>query len=160
MSVYFLRTPKGRSGFNCIGLLTFVANVLFGAGADCLTNPSTHNGFIQSQGDIAYDPPAAPTGLSARVAVGPTAPLRWNENNEPDLWGYRVSYVPVGGGTSRSADLGPTNSTELLIPTAGQWQVIVAAYDAMGNLSQASSPVIVTTTVDAVAVYLPLIVKH
>jgi hypothetical protein len=138
---------------------TGVIAILFGAGAECLTNPSTDGGFIQGQGDIAYDPPAAPTGLSAGAAVGPTAPLRWNENTEPDVWGYRITYVPLGGGTPFSVNIGPANSTDLLIPSAGQWQVTVAAYDAMGNLSPASNSVVVTTTVDAPAIYLPLIVK-
>lgn len=136
-----------------------VIAVLFGAGADCLTNPSTDGGFIQTQGDIAYDPPAQPTGLSAGTAVGPLAPLRWNENSEPDLWGYRISYTRVGGGASFTIDLGPANATWLLIPTAGQWQVSIAAYDAMGRLSPSSNSVIVTTTVDAPAVYLPAISK-
>lgn len=87
-----------------------VIAVLFGGGAACSTQPSTDGGFIQSQGDIAYDPPAQPTGLSAGTAVGPTVPLRWNENSEPDLWGYRVSYTPVGGGTSFTVNLGPANA--------------------------------------------------
>jgi hypothetical protein len=138
---------------------TGVVAVLFGAGATCLTSPSTDGGFIQGQGDIAYDPPPTPTGLSAGAAVGPTVPLRWNELGEPDLWGYRITYVPVGGSTPLMVDVGPANATWLLIPTAGQWQVTIAAYDAMGRLSPASSPVIVTTTVDAPAVYLPLILK-
>jgi hypothetical protein len=138
---------------------TGVIAILFGAGAECLTHPSTDGGFIQGQGDIAYDPPGAPTGLSAGAAVGPIVPLRWNENSEPDMWGYRITRVPAGGGTPLSADVGPGNSTALLIPTAGQWQVTIAAYDAMGQLSPASSPVIVTTTVDAPALYLPLIIK-
>ena len=56
-------------------------------------------------------------------------------------------------------NVGPANSTVLLIPTAGQWQVTVAAYDTMGNLSPASDAVVVTTMVDAQAIYLPLIVK-
>ena len=65
----------------------------------------------------------------------------------------------MGGGTPRSVNVGPANSTGLLIPTAGQWQVTVAAYDAMGQLSAASSAIIITTTVDAPAVYLPVIMK-
>jgi hypothetical protein len=138
---------------------TGVIAILFGAGADCLTNPSTDGGFIQGQGDIAYDLPAAPTGLSAGVPVGPSVPLRWNESGEPDLWGYRITRVPAGGGTPFSVDVGPANSAALFIPTAGQWQVTVAAYDAMGHLGPASSSIIVTTTVDAPAVYLPLIIK-
>jgi len=124
-----------------------------------LTQPSTDGGFIQGQSDIAYDAPAAPTGLSAGAPVGPSVPLRWNENSEPDLWGYRITYVPTGGGTPRGRNIGPANSTVLLIPTAGQWQVSVAAYDAMGNLGPAGSPVGVTTTVDAPAVYLPVITR-
>jgi hypothetical protein len=138
---------------------TGVIAILFGAGAECLTNPSTDGGFIQGQGDIAYDPPATPIGLSAGVPVGPTLLLRWNENSEPDIWGYRITYVPLDGGPPRSVNVGPANSTRLLIPTAGQWQVTVAAYDAMGHLSPASDSAIVTTTVDAPAIYLPLIVK-
>ncbi len=136
-----------------------VIAALFGAGATCLTSPSTDGGFIQTQGDIAYDPPSAPTGLSAGPATGPFVPLRWNENSEPDRWGYRLTYGPVGGGTPVSRDIGPANATALLLPTAGQWRITVAAYDAMGQLSPASSAVIVTTAVDAPAVYLPLIIK-
>ena len=136
-----------------------VLAVLFGAGATCLTSPSTDGGFIQAQGQIAYDPPATPTGLSAGSALGPTVPLHWAENSEPDLWGYRLTYSPAGGGAAISVDVGPANAASLLLPTAGQWQVTVAAYDAMGQLSPASSAVTVTTTVDASAVYLPLVVK-
>ncbi|MBE7550045.1 MAG: fibronectin type III domain-containing protein [Anaerolineales bacterium] len=136
-----------------------VIAVLFGAGATCLTKPSTDGGFIQAQGDIAYDTPAQPTGLSAGTAAGPSVPLRWNENSEPDLWGYRLTYSPVGGGTPLTVDVGPANATWLLIPRAGQWRVTVAAYDAMGQLSSASGSVIVTTSVDAPGVYLPLIRK-
>ncbi|MBE7549990.1 MAG: hypothetical protein HS126_02790 [Anaerolineales bacterium] len=65
----------------------------------------------------------------------------------------------MGGGTPLSVDIGPANATWLLIPRAGQWQVTVAAYDAMGRLSPASGSVIVTTSVDAPRVYLPLIRK-
>jgi hypothetical protein len=136
-----------------------VMAILFGSGATCLTNPSTDGGFIQSQGDIAYDPPEAPTGLSADAPAGPSVPLHWDENSEPDLWGYRITYVPAGGGTPRSISVGPGNSTALFIPTAGEWQVSVAAYDAMGNLGPASSSVPVTTEVDAPAVYLPVTMK-
>lgn len=136
-----------------------VLAVLFGAGATCLTSPSTDGGFIQAQGQIAYDPPATPTGLSAGSAVGPSVPLHWTENSEPDLWGYRLTYTPLGGGAFVSVDVGPANAASLLLPTAGQWQVTVAAYDAMGQLSPASSAVTVTTSVDALALYLPLVVK-
>jgi hypothetical protein len=61
------------------------------------------------------------------------------------------------GGPSYYYDAGPANAALLLIPTAGQWQVSVAAYDAMGHLSPASNVIIVTTTVNAARVFLPLI---
>lgn len=136
-----------------------IVAVLFGAGADCLTTPSTDGGFIQGQGDTAYDSPAAPTGLSGGAALGPSVPLHWNENSEPDLWGYRLIYSPVGGGTPSSIDIGPANATSLLIPKAGQWQVTIVAYDAMGQLSPAGNTITITTTEDAPAVYLPLLIK-
>jgi hypothetical protein len=86
-------------------------------------------------------------------------PLRWDENTDPDLWGYRLTYIPLAGGTPLTIDIGPANAAWLVMPTAGQWQVRVAAYDAMRRLSPASSSVIVTTNVDAPGVYLPFIRK-
>jgi hypothetical protein len=97
-----------------------VIAVLFGGGADCMTQASTDGGFVQAQGGIAYAKPAAPTHLSSGAAVGARVPLWWRENSEPDLWGYRISYAPVGGGTVHSYDVGPANTTVLLIPSAGQ----------------------------------------
>jgi hypothetical protein len=136
-----------------------VIAVLFGGGATCMTQASTDGGFVQAQGDIAYDLPAAPTNLSAGGANGPTVPLRWDENSEPDLWGYRLSYRPVGGGAPLTLDVGPANATELLLPQAGQWEISVTAYDAMGRLSPASNSVIVTTTTNSEQIYLPLLRK-
>jgi hypothetical protein len=136
-----------------------VIAVLFGGGAACMTSASTDGGFIQAQGGIAYNPPAAPTGLSANPAAGPTVPLRWNENSEPDLWGYRLSYTPISITAPVTVDVGPANATQLVIPSAGQWRVMVFAYDAMGRLSAPGNAVTVTIFVDAAHVYLPLILK-
>jgi hypothetical protein len=136
-----------------------VIAVLFGGGANCMTSPSTDGGFIQAQGGIAYNPPAAPTGLSANPPAGPTVQLRWNENSEPDLWGYRLSYTPMSITAPLTVDVGPANATQLLIPSAGQWRVTTFAYDAMSRLSAPGSAVTVTITADAAHVYLPLIRK-
>jgi hypothetical protein len=136
-----------------------VIAILFGAGTGCMTRPDTDGGFIQGQGAIAYANPATPTGLAAGVAVGPTVPLYWNENNQPDLWGYRLSYAPAAGGTAITADVGPANAANLLLPSAGQWRIRIATYDAMGRLSPFSNFVTVTTTTDAARVYLPAMVK-
>jgi hypothetical protein len=146
-----------------------VLAVLFGPGTgrqcdcsstDCMTKPTTDGGFLQAQGQIAYTAPITPTGLSAGTAAGPLVPLRWDENSEPDVWGYRVRYMPVNGGSAHSLDVGAANSTMLLIPNAGQWQISVAAYDARSQLGPYSTPITITTTVDADKVYLPVILKH
>jgi hypothetical protein len=130
--------------------------VLFGGGATCMTNVDTDGGFVAAQGAIAYAPPAAPTGLMAGAAAGPQVPLHWNDNTEPDLWGYRVSYQSVSGGLTGSMDARRQTTFSVLLPRAGAWRVSVAAYDAMGQLSPASSVVTVTTAVDAHNVFLPL----
>jgi hypothetical protein len=84
-------------------------------------------------------------------------PLRWNENHEPDLYGYQLIYTPVTDDTAITMNVGRGNSTMLLLPYTGSWRVTVAAYDAMGHRSAASSPVTVTTTEDAVRIFLPAI---
>jgi hypothetical protein len=56
-------------------------------------------------------------------------------------------------------DVGIGNAANLLLPSAGQWQVTVAAYDTLGQVGPASAPVIVTTLSDAERVYLPVVLK-
>ncbi len=63
-----------------------------------MAKPSTDGGFVAAQGALAYAPPVKPTCLVAHAAPGPLVPAHWNENIEPDLWGYRVSYAPAMGG--------------------------------------------------------------
>ena len=89
--------------------------------------------------------------------AGPLVPVHWNENTEPDLWGYRVSYQPAQGGSSIALDAGRKNALTLLLPRAGDWRISVAAYDAMGQMGPASTVITVTTTVNAQQIYLPLI---
>jgi hypothetical protein len=131
--------------------------VLFGGGAECQTQVTTDGGFVAAQGAIAYTPPLTPTGLVAGTVAGPLVPVHWNENTEPDLWGYRVSYQPAQGGSSDASDAGRKNALTLLLPRAGDWRVSVAAYDAMGQMGPASTVLTVTTTVHAQQIYLPLI---
>lgn len=137
---------------------TGVIAVLFGGGTGEMTQPSTDGGFIQAQGKIAYDPPAAPTGLGVLNANGPTATILWNENSEPDLWGYRVSYSRTGGPTY-TLDARRANATVLVLPDIGTWTVSVSAYDAQNRVGPASAAVNVTTTVAAVRVNLPMIAR-
>lgn len=137
-----------------------VAAVLFGAGAACMTRPSTDGGVLKMQGDIAYALPAAPTGLSAGTPNGGTVPLRWNENSEPDLWGYRVSATPSDGSAPFSYDARRANAASLALPRPGTWQITVAAYDAMGQTGPASAAATVavdTVTAAAGAVFVPFV---
>ncbi|MDD5369236.1 MAG: hypothetical protein PHQ40_09130 [Anaerolineaceae bacterium] len=134
-----------------------VIGVLFGGGMDCMTGVTTDGGFVAAQGAVAYSAPAAPGGLTVGLPQGVIVPLRWDESSEPDLWGYRLIAQPVSGGTPFMQDSGRRNSTGLLIPRAGDWTVGVAAYDAMGNQSELSAPVTITTTEDAIQFFLPLV---
>jgi hypothetical protein len=134
-----------------------VMGVLFGGGASCMTSVETDGGFVAAQGAIAYNPPAAPTGLTAGALNGAMVPLRWDENSEPDLWGYRVIYQPSGGGQTWTVDAGRKNAREMILPWSGSWQIQVRAYDAMGNLSAPSNAVIVTSLADAHLIHMPLI---
>jgi hypothetical protein len=131
--------------------------VLFGGGAVCQTQVTTDGGYVAAQGAIAYGLPLMPTGLAAGVVAGPLVPVRWNENTEPDLWSYRVSYQPAQGSSPVSIGAGRKNALPLLLPQAGDWCISVAAYDAMGQMGPASTVITVTTTVNAQQVYLPCI---
>lgn len=133
-----------------------VIGVLFGAGAECMTAPSTDGGVLRDQAAAAYAPPAAPTGLILERVTEYTAELRWQANVEPDLWGYQLILESETGSTFIE-DVGPATSASVTIPRAGTWRVSLVAYDAMGNLSPRSAAISVTTSVNPPgSVYLPL----
>jgi hypothetical protein len=134
-----------------------VIGVLYGGGASCMTGVETDGGFVAAQGDIAYAGPATPTGLAAGNPIGFQVSLRWDENAEPDLWKYRLSYRLTPGGTGQSLEVGRRNAATLVLPQAGAWEIRIVAIDAMGNESPASAPVGVTTNADAQMLYLPMV---
>jgi hypothetical protein len=136
-----------------------VIGVLFGGGAECMTQVWTDGGFVAAQAAIAYAAPDAPGGLAVTSSIGNTISLRWDENDEPDLWGYRLLYRRNPGGSSYELDVGRRNTSSLHLPLSGTWEIRVAAIDAMGNQSPASTPVMVTTTVDAESIFLPMVVR-
>jgi hypothetical protein len=134
--------------------------VLFGPGAECMTAPSSDGGVLRQQAATAYALPATPTGLTLEAASDFTATLRWDESSEQDLWGYRLRYESPGGGGAFVQLVGPATSAVLTIPRAGVWQISVASYDAMGNLSPESPALTVTTTNNAPgSVYVPLVLR-
>jgi hypothetical protein len=98
--------------------------------------------------------------LSAGNVTGNIAPLRWDENTAPDIWGYRLRYTPSGGGTASIVVTNGANSASLLPPYAGTWRIEVAALDAMGQVGPYSPPITVTTLVDPERVWLPLVLKN
>lgn len=132
---YISRHPRDLVDAGVVGLL-------FGGGATCMTQPPTDGGFLAAQGATAYALPAAPTGLSSSSGTG-GATLRWNENSEPDIWGYEAVYQPSGGGSSTTLDVRRANSTTLALG-AGSWEVRVAAYDAMGRRGALSAPLTIS----------------
>jgi len=143
-----------------------VAAILFGGGAGCSTRPATDGGFLAAQGKIAYNLPVTVTGLSvgsvtgSAVVSGSVAALRWDENVEPDSWGYRLRYAPSGRAASGAVTVNGANSASLLLPSAGTWRIEAAAFDAMGQVGPYSPPVTVTALLDAERVWLPLILKR
>ncbi|RME72071.1 MAG: hypothetical protein D6784_14055 [Chloroflexi bacterium] len=139
---------------------TGILAVLFGGGSPCSTQPNTDGGFILAQADTAYALPAAAGTLTSDGVSGPTVSLYWTENAETDLWGYQLNYQPVGGGMVHTVRVDARNAARLVLPTAGQWQITVSAYDAMGQVGPSSNPVTVTTLVDAERVYLPLLIAR
>jgi hypothetical protein len=136
---------------------TGVIGVMFGGGAQYCTNVNTDGGFVQSQGVIAYNPPPAPTNLTAGLPGGIFVQLRWDEVTINDLWSYRVHYRLAGQTQDSVRDVSRQNSSTLLLPTSGNWQIWVTSRDAMGLESPPSNLVTVTTTVNSEQVFLPLL---
>ena len=132
-----------------------VIAVMFGGGTSCMTSAATDGGFIAAQGAIAYNAPAVPGALAVLGSAGATVTLRWNENTEPDLAGYRLRYQQNGGAAS-TLDLSRANSATLLLPSAGNWQISIAALDAMGRASAFSAPASASTTTGAARVLVPM----
>jgi hypothetical protein len=138
---------------------TGIIGLVFGAGDGNQTQLWTDGGFIAAQGKIAYDKPAAPVGLGL-ASKGPGIMIvRWNENKEPDIMGYRVIYRPTGVGTATTIEAGRRNSVEIPMNQPGSWTAQVIAYDAMGNQSAASAPVTFTRIGNPQLMYLPVLTQ-
>ncbi len=121
-----------------------------------MTQVTTDGGFVAAQGAIAYALPSAPTGLQAGFVDGGLVDLNWNENGEPDLWGYRILFQDQGG-VQYDIPVGRANAYNLLLPFAENWEIRLSAVDAMGKRSPLSAPVVVISGVDAKRVFLPIV---
>jgi len=134
-----------------------VTGVAFGGGAACMTQVWSDGGFVGAQGGIAYNPPAAPSGLTAGSVTGFLIPVSWQENSEPDLWEYRIIYRVPPAGMEYRREVGRRNAELLPLLQSGEWEIRVVAIDAMGNESRPSAPVNVTIPTNARLFYLPVI---
>jgi N-acetylneuraminic acid mutarotase len=96
-------------------------------------------------------PPAAPTGLTAALATGPSVRLTWNANAEPDLASYsiyRSTSSPVSTSGPALAAVNPSAAptfTDTTVSPDNTYFYVVVAKDTSGNASAASAeaPVIV-----------------
>lgn len=136
-----------------------VIGVLFGSGAGCMTQVWTDGGFVAAQGAVAYNAPAAPSGLTLDGVNEALVSLNWDENSEPDFWKYRLLYQTSGESSQYFVDAGRRNAFTLLLPLAGEWSIRLIGIDAMGNQSLPSAPLNVTTLTDASAIYLPILFR-
>jgi hypothetical protein len=136
---------------------TGIAGVVFGGGADCMTQVWSDGGFVGAQGAVAYNAPATPVGLTAGSPAGYLAPLRWQENSEPDLWKYRILYRRLPDGADYQREVGRRNAEMLPLLQAGVWEIRLIAIDAMGNESPPSAPVNTTIPAAAWLVHLPIL---
>ena len=136
-----------------------VTAVLFGPGSAEMTHVDTDGGFFAAQGAIAYAAPPTPSGLQAGSAAGASVPLWWQEITQPDLWGYRLFYRLADGGPTYTLEASRRSAVQFILPQPGGWQVQIASYDALGQLSPLSSAIAVSTDQPALQVYLPLVRK-
>lgn len=149
-AAYLFQHPRDMFDAGVIG-------ILFGGGADCTTQVTSDGGFVAAQGAIAYEAPATPYGLTNTGLNGAMLSLKWNESIEPDLWEYHIHYKKTGEIEYNIKNVSRMNSTNLLIPNAGDWEIRVSAIDALGLESPLSEILQVTTSIDSNQVFLPFI---
>ncbi len=98
-----------------------------------------HDERIVAPRDVT--PPAAPRGLVSVTGDGQVL-LRWYDNTESDVAGYRIYRAPCAGGSSCPYDLvGATTGTSFAVTGLANGTTryfAVAAYDRAGNESDLS----------------------
>ncbi|MEW6502447.1 MAG: fibronectin type III domain-containing protein [Chloroflexota bacterium] len=149
-AAYLFRHPQDLWEAGYVG-------ILFGGGDGCSTQVWTDGGFVESQASLYYQPPFAPLKLQVVAVNGAMVRLRWQENPEQDVTGYRLYYQPEGSGAFEWVDVSVRNSAWLILPTMGRWQIWAKAYDLNQDESPPSDLVFVETDQDAERLYLPVI---
>ncbi len=149
-AAYLFRHPQDMWEAGFVG-------ILFGGGDGCSTQVWTDGDFVKNQARLYYQPPSTPLDLQRVQVNGSLARLRWRENLESDVVGYRLEYQMEGGGQTGWVDAGIRNSIWIVLPQKGRWQIRVRAYDLHQGETPPSGWVLVETTEDAQRLYLPAI---
>lgn len=149
-AAYLFRHPQDVWEAGLIG-------VLFGGGDGCSTQVWTDGGVVENQARIYYEPPSAPLNLQVVSVNGPQVRLRWRENSESDVVGYRLYYQSEVDGQVGWVDANIRNHSYLILPYRGSWRIWLKAYDLNQGESPSSNIVFVETTQDAQKLYLPVV---
>ncbi|MEW6178350.1 MAG: choice-of-anchor X domain-containing protein [Chloroflexota bacterium] len=149
-AAYLFRYPRDMWEAGFIG-------ILFGGGDGCSTQVWTDGGHVESNAHAYYQPPAVPQGLSVVGVEGALVYLRWQENLETDVTGYRLYYQQESGGAVGYITAGLRNAVRVILPNQGLWRMWLTAYDLNGGESSSSAEVLAETVEDAQRVYLPLV---
>lgn len=117
--------------------------------ADCLFGPSCGSDMT---------PPAAPTSLVATGAAG-AVDLDWDDNSEPDLFGYRVQRSTSMGGpyTDISGLIAVSDFHDAAVVAGTTYYYVVSASDTSGNPSGFSNEDSAVPTAPMAAAALPWI---
>ena len=134
-----------------------IVGMLFGGGADCLTQVERWRLCRRPGSDCIQRACGAGWIDSRQPDRLPRVPLRWQENSEPDLWKYRLLYRRLPDGMDYQREVGRRNAEMLPLLQAGVWEIRLIAIDAMGNESPPSAPVNTTIPAAAWLVHLPIL---
>ncbi|GJM22797.1 MAG: hypothetical protein DHS20C15_27120 [Planctomycetota bacterium] len=117
--------------------------------ADCLFGPSCSIDMI---------PPAAPTGLVATGQAG-AVDLDWDDNSEPDIFGYRVQRSTSMGGpyTDISGLVAVSDYLDSAVIPGTTYYYVISASDTSGNPSNISGEDSATPLMGVAAAALPWI---
>ncbi len=90
---------------------------------------------------VDNQPPTAPSNLAAGTVTSTQVPLSWTASSDDQgVAGYRVFR-----GASQVGEVGGTSFTDSTVAANTTYTYTVKAFDAAGNVSEASEPVTVTT---------------
>lgn len=76
------------------------------------------------------------------LVLADTVTLKWSDNTEPDLAGYRIFYAPLGGEYDRENPIYDGTASQATVVVPGDGTFVAIAYDQTGNTSNDSNEAI------------------